>query len=186
MATKEEPQASKVDKKSKKEDKKSKKEEKGDAPKAEAPKVSIDLNTVNRVHVDGNSSESLKAALAVAFLDLDVFFTKDNAGIFETIRCQCISNEFLSDIDNSVFQYPAVKLIGSTQTIFGGNNVVRYLFASKNQYTPSAAVEDLLNYEEYTLQPLVAAGILLLLIMTKEVRFIMMINTPSYHDGLRK
>lgn len=54
--------------------------------------------------------------------------------------------------------FPAAKLIGSTQTIFGGNNVVRFLFASKNQYSPNAAVEDLLNYEEYTLQPLIASG----------------------------
>lgn len=73
MASKEEAQPAKVDKKAKKEDKKNKKDEKSSAP-------SIDLNTVNRIHTDANPMENLKAALAAAFLDIDILSTKENKG----------------------------------------------------------------------------------------------------------
>jgi len=57
-----------------------------------------------------------------------------------------------------VLQYPAAKLLNDSKVIFGANSVARYLLSTENKYEPTTVVEDLLNYEEYTLQPLLASG----------------------------
>lgn len=61
------------------------------------------------------------------------------------------------------------SLLHNNTQLFGANTAVRYLLAQNSSYSGSfvdASVDDVLNYEQYSLAPAVASGKILLQCMS--------------------